>query len=96
MREAVFILLVLAVLFSLTALRYRRQIKSLLRIWRTLQQAKVNVLSGRPAGRPGSAESVMVSCAKCGKWIIEDQGIRVPPASYYCSRVCLENFAAVR
>jgi hypothetical protein len=92
MKEALVILLVIAVLIGLTAFRYRRQIAAMLQIWRMLK-------SMRQAARPGenridssgqAKDTRLVNCAKCGTWVPEANAIKLP-GSYFCSASCLES-----
>ncbi len=91
MKEVFFIFLVLIVLAAMTAYRYRRGIRAFLEFWRMVRTAQV---SGRPAGKqiheqPAAAEP-LVHCPKCGKWISENDAIRLGRTMYYCSTKCLE------
>lgn len=93
MREAFLILIVLAVLLALTALRYRRQIGAVLHIYRTLRSTRV---AGRKGGRefPGPAASgKLARCPKCGTWTDENRSIRIGSDKFYCSAECVERAA---
>jgi hypothetical protein len=90
MREALFILLVVLILFALTAFRYRRQISSVLGVWRMLKDANRSRQANQmDAGREVPA-GPLVNCAKCGTWVPESSAIRFPPKIFYCSRECVE------
>ena len=88
MREAFFILLVIAVLFILTALRYRRQIASVIMMWRAVRDASRG--TGRPPLREGSeaGDVDLVMCAKCGKWVPSNRTISLPTGARMCSSDC--------
>ena len=92
MREAFVILIVIAVLLGLTAIRYRKQIAAMIHIWRSLksmrQQAQRQV-------QPEKAEELgsLVSCAKCGTWVPEQRAIKLRGGIVYCSSNCLETAA---
>ncbi len=95
MREALFILVVLLALAGLTAYRYRRQLMTLLNLWRTLQTIRQ---TGRPTNNRIQEEPVaagpLVNCPKCGTWVSEEKAIKLGRSAYYCSTKCLE--ASVR
>jgi hypothetical protein len=93
MKEAFFILLVLVVLAALTAYRYRRGIWAFLEFWRMLrsvreraqaQAGEKQINTEKTGGGP------LVNCPKCGKWISEDEAIRLGRSAYYCSTNCLQ------
>ncbi|MEP7214034.1 MAG: hypothetical protein ABI791_13220 [Acidobacteriota bacterium] len=92
MKEAVFILLVVAVLFALTAFRYRKQIQTVLGVWRMLSTGRSNAGGRQVQGEQKGSSGKLVNCAKCGTWVPEQRAIRVPPNIYYCSRECVEQF----
>lgn len=93
MREAFFILLVLLVLFGLTAYRYRKQLMFALQIWRTLKGAREmqaqmkSEIGDEP--RPVDVKGALVNCSRCGKWTPESSAIRFGPTIYYCSTQCV-------
>ena len=91
MREALFILLVLAVLAALTAYRYRRGIGAFVEFWRMIRSAQQK---GQPSDKQIKEEPTtagpLVHCPKCGKWLPESEAIRLGRTSYYCSTKCLE------
>jgi hypothetical protein len=95
MREAFFILLVLVVLFSLTAYRYRRQIRFAREIWRTMKSVRKLHTDGVPqvAEKPESGD--LVNCSRCGSWTPESTSIKFGPTIYYCSTKCLQSKAKV-
>lgn len=91
MREALFILLVLLVLLALTAYRYRRQIRTVIEFWRTIQTIKSKAGSSRDRIRDEPAASgPLVLCAKCGNWVAEERAVKLGRSSFYCSTGCLE------
>lgn len=97
MREAIFILIVLAALLGLTAYRYRRQIRMALELWRTVksirqtnQQGSAGSINEKPA-----AKGNLVNCSKCGTWVPEGNAIRLGQTAFYCSAKCMESKAKV-
>jgi hypothetical protein len=96
MREAIFILLVLAVLLGLTAYRYRRQIGIVLELWRmTKSMRKMQQPGNERIDAKADANGKLVNCAKCGTWVPEGRAIRLGGNSVYCSTVCVEKSAKV-
>ena len=78
MREAIVILIVIAVLLALTAIKYRRQIVTLIGFYKQVQAIRLGIKNG-----PGSSvaskplEGIqLVKCDRCGKWVSETQSIR--------------------
>ena len=99
MREAFFILLVLLVLFGLTAYRYRKQLMFAIQIWRTLKGAR-DIQSQRMSeiGRDqqkSQDSGALVNCSRCGKWTPESTAIKFGPTIYYCSTQCLQTKSKV-
>lgn len=92
MREALFILLIVGLLFAITAFRYRRQIQTVLGVWRMLSAARPNARNRQVETDQSPSSGNLVNCAKCGTWVPEERAIRVPPNIYYCSRNCVEQF----
>lgn len=90
MREAFVILLVIAVIFILTAVRYRRQIASVMMMWRAVRDA--TRARGRPPLREGSesGDVDLVMCAKCGKWVPGNRTISLPTGARMCSSDCTQ------
>jgi len=95
MREALLVLLVIAVLFGLTAFRYRRQIWTVIQMWRMIKSARdgnPKVNNGK-SDLPGRSNEVLVNCSKCGKWVSENDAIMLGNKIVYCSSSCLEGSA---
>ena len=91
MREALIILLVILVLFALTAFRYRKQIAAMLQVWRMLKSMKQ---ATRPTeNQINSSEKAvnarLVNCAKCGTWVPESNALKLRN-TFYCSAACVE------
>ena len=91
MREAFFILLVLIVLAALTAYRYRKGIGAFLEFWRMLRSVRERAQAGEKQIRDEKAGGgPLVNCPKCGKWVSEDEAVRLGRSAFYCSTNCLE------
>lgn len=99
MKEAFFILLVLAVILVLTAVRYRRQIAGMIQIWRSLKAMRQQIKQKQrrddiepeqvPAGK-------LVNCSGCRTWVPESRAIALRGGIFYCSSTCLETTSNVR
>ncbi len=98
MREAILILIVIAVLFGLTAYRYRRQLSTMLHLWRMMRSMRTKMNAARE-NRIEEKEDVdignLVNCSKCGTWVPEMRAIGLGKKTFYCSTVCLEKSARV-
>jgi hypothetical protein len=95
MREAIFILVILLLLFGLTAYRYRRQIKFALEIWRTMKGVREIQSKAKHSDpiEPPAAKGELVNCGRCGKWTPISTSIKFGPTIYYCSTNCLQTKA---
>ena len=102
MREALVILLVLAIILVLTAVRYRKQIAAAIRIWQSLKSMKQQMNKQMDQRRGQSDQEIdasagpLVNCAKCGTWVPEQRAIKLKGGTTYCSAACLETTASVR
>lgn len=95
MREAIFILLVIAVLLAFTAIRYRKQISAVVQFWRMLDQARKTSPRSEIDESSNSGSGPLVNCAKCGTWVPESNAIRLGTRVFYCSSACMEKAAKV-
>ena len=83
MREALFILAVVAVILILTAVRYRKQISGAIGIAKALKEAQ------RPQAMSGERKAgALVACTQCGIRIPEDKAVPLGGGSYRCDRHC--------
>ncbi|HYJ90313.1 MAG TPA: hypothetical protein VEV84_03320 [Pyrinomonadaceae bacterium] len=91
MREVVFILIVIAVLLALTAIKYRRQIVTLITFWKQFQAARARLQQSANTQRPIESDRGigLVNCARCGKWIPENEARRHSPTTFICVNGCL-------
>lgn len=94
MKEAIFILLIVAVLIGWTVFRYRKQLAAMLNVWRMLKTLREGNKpgEGRIAGSE-KASGPLVNCAKCGTWVPETRAVKLGKNSYYCSAACVEKSA---
>ena len=96
MREGVFILFVLFLLFGLTALRYRKQIAAILDLGRTIREMKEGAAAEIPLQKKEAAPAAreLRSCTGCGKWIDTSTAIKFDQNTFYCSRECVRHSTA--
>jgi len=95
MREAVFILIVLFLLFGLTALRYRKQIAGILALGRTLKEIRENATVAVPAQKEQAPAALdLRSCSACGKWVDTNTAIKFDQNTFYCSKECVQRSMA--
>lgn len=90
MKEFLVILLVIGVLFALTAIRYRKQIAAAIRIWGMLKQARAGM---QPAAASenidsGRRDTALVNCGKCGNWVPETKAMKISPVTFLCLEKC--------
>lgn len=88
MREAIFILLVIAVLLGLTLIRYRKQIKGMIGLARTLKEIRDGGNS-QVVGAKNDSSVALVSCSRCGVWVPENRVIKAKN-QVFCSEACLK------
>ena len=95
MKEALFILMVVAALAALTAYRYRRQIRTVLQFWRMAKEMRqMHTQARREVEEPKPAVTGrLVNCAKCGTWVPEERALRLGRSNAFCSSDCLEKSA---
>ena len=87
MKEALFILLVVAILATLTAIRYRRQIAGMIGFAKMLKETtRGDSIRSQPEREAKSVP--LVNCSKCGVWVPQTRALRLRDA-YYCSDKCL-------
>ena len=98
MREAVFILAVFGVILILTAVRYRRQIAGVIRMWRSLKSVREQIKQGRDTEtrQDPISSGPLVNCARCGTWVPQKKAINLRGGVFYCSAACLETTTRVR
>ncbi|MDQ3321688.1 MAG: hypothetical protein M3525_04420 [Acidobacteriota bacterium] len=91
------LLLFIAVVGILIAVRYRRQIQTgiyLYRMFRKMRQMGKG--SDKQIDRKETAGDVpLVRCAKCGKWTPQTKALNLRSKIFYCSSNCLENAVKV-
>jgi hypothetical protein len=83
MKEGLVILVVILILLALTALRYRKQINSMIGVAKMLKEVKDSAVAGKQI-KPEPTSVQLVSCAKCGVWVPQGKAIQRQQA-FYCS-----------
>jgi hypothetical protein len=77
MKEALFILLVVAVLLCWSAIRYRRQIVSFIEFYKQLKLIRSRL--GEPQLQPrdlsGDRGIQLIKCSRCEKWIPQSEAM---------------------
>lgn len=89
------IIFILLLLMLLIALRYRRQIKTGLHVWRMFRQIRQASKSDdalKTKAKIEKSES-LVRCARCGKWIAPSEAVNLRSNTIYCSTNCMEKAA---
>lgn len=87
MKEAIFIIVLILIVLGLTALRYRKQIASMIGMARLLREAKKGMSAGPALGRPAEKVGVLAHCETCGVNFPEERMMRIK-GKRYCSNEC--------
>ena len=79
MREALVILIAIAILAALTAIKYRRQIVTMIRIYKQFQAVRQGIKgSGERVIREAPNEGIqLVKCERCNKWIPQSEAMTI-------------------
>ena len=95
MREALFIILIIGILFAFTAYKYRRQIRAIREVWRMAKDMRRMTSEPRKevTEPQATAPGRLVNCVKCGTWVPEGRAISLGGKSIFCSSKCLERSA---
>src|SRR5215203_1719585 len=95
MKEALFILLIIGLLLTFTAYKYRRHIRAMREFWRMAKQMReITWQKSKEVEEPkASPPGKLVNCSKCGTWVPEERAIRLGRTSVFCSSRCLERSA---
>lgn len=95
MREAVFILIVIAGLLAWTAFRYRKTIAGMIGFAKMLKEAKDGLVMPKTAESKTAARgSTLVNCSTCGVWVPQTKA-RKKGDVFFCSDACVSNQAKV-
>ncbi len=91
------LLALLVVVTTMIVVRYRRQIKMAIYVWRMFRKMKQVDQTGekRIEKQADARDIALVRCAKCGTWIPQNTALNLRSANSYCSTICLETAAKV-
>lgn len=86
------ILLILLLVLSLIALRYRKQIQMGLYMWRMFKKMReMNKTDEKQLETTEiSTNSPLVKCSNCGIWLTQKKALNLRSKTYYCSTECME------
>jgi hypothetical protein len=89
MRDALFILVVIAILLCLTAIKYRRQIVTMIAFYKQVKAVRSKL--GQPVtGRSqvdGERGIQLIKCSRCQKWIPQSEAMG-SVSKPVCARGC--------
>ncbi len=94
----IILLILLAVLIAIIAVRYRRQINAGIEIYKMFRQVRRQMKppEEKQIKKPVTKGEVqLVRCAKCGKWINETNALNLRSKTFYCSTNCMEQAVRV-
>lgn len=91
------ILGLLLVVWVFVAVRYRRQIQTVMYVWKMFRKMRQ---ATKPAEKQikkqeNLGEAALVKCAKCGTWITQTNALNLRSKIFYCSAACMENAVKV-
>jgi hypothetical protein len=77
MRDALFILVVIAILLALTAIKYRRQVVAMIQFYKQVKavQSKMNQPGMGRSQVDGERGIQLIKCSRCQKWIPQSEAI---------------------
>ncbi len=91
MREAVVIFAVILILLAITAIKYRKQIATVIGVGRMLRDAAAATTATRQTRIEEPVNSgKLVSCSKCGTWVPESRAIKFGGNTFFCTDACLQ------
>jgi len=94
MREALIILGVIAVLFALSAFRYRKQLRAAYGVWKAVKEIRAGRFPDQPLGKvEEQAGGKLARCMTCGNWRPESKMRKVGNGPMFCSSACFEQAA---
>ena len=89
MLKFLFVVFLILIVLAMIAVRYRKQINSLIATARFLKEAK-DTAQRQPLGRASQAQPTrsavhLINCSKCGVWVPEDKALQ-RAGQVYCAR----------
>lgn len=93
----IILLILVAALIAVVAVRYRQQIKMAIYVYRMFRKMRqVGKTDEKQIEKTETAADVaLVRCAKCGTWTPQNNSLKLRSGSRYCSTACLETAAKV-
>ena len=89
MIKFLFVLLIIAILLAMIAVRYRKQINSLIATAKFLKEAKDAAQKGQlgraPAPQRTKTPVQLTNCSRCGVWVPQDKAVQ-RAGQVYCTR----------
>lgn len=91
-----FLLILILFLFlaAMIAVRYKKQIIRLIQFWKTFTALESEQPRKQVKRENSSGDIRLVTCAKCGSWIAQNQAVKTHGENYYCSAKCFEKVIA--
>lgn len=90
-----FILLILTLVFGLVALRYRKQIQTVLDVWRMFRKMQEKPKAEKRIEKTANRiDTQLIKCAGCGIWIPQKNALNLRAKIFYCSTKCMENLVS--
>jgi hypothetical protein len=93
MIKVLVVLVLLLFLLAMIAVRYRRQIKTgieIFKMFRQMRAGSVNASQERQIRKQEDlANAPLVKCIKCGTWVPQPKAMKLG-GNTYCSAVCVE------
>lgn len=91
------ILLLLIIVVSMLALKYRKHIQTGLYMWRMFRQMRqINKPVEKKIENPPSEKNAnLIRCARCGKWIAASSALNLRSNTSYCSTACMEKASRI-
>jgi hypothetical protein len=77
MREALFIFIVIGLLLCWTAIKYRRQIVSIIEFYKQVKavRSKLQQTRNGPPNIDGARGIQLIKCSRCGKWVPQSEAV---------------------
>ncbi len=88
MREGLVILAIILILLILTAIRYRKQLMTVVHVWRMLKSAR-SAATTREKEIDEPTDVPLVNCAKCGAWVSQAETVKISPNTFLCVEKCM-------
>lgn len=93
----IILLILLLFLFAMIAVRYRRQIRTGIEIWKMFRQMRSGIKPEKKQFEKTETakDAALVRCARCGTWVPQGKALNLRSKIFYCSTVCIEKSVKV-